>query len=107
EPPAGARVARFTVVVYKRGFLAWRSDRRFDDLAPRHDFAQTGAVAQLQRLPSEVSHARHLAFAGAGGPLLSRMAWELPLAAAESAGPVEGGPAEVAPEKPAEKAGAD
>src|SRR5262245_26549811 len=32
--PARARVMRFTLVAYKRGYIAYRSDRRFDDLGP-------------------------------------------------------------------------
>ena len=78
-----ARLTRFTLVVYKRGYVAWRSDRRFADLSPRHDFAQGGNIVRLERLPADVSHSRHLAFVGASGPLLSHLAWELPLAAQE------------------------
>lgn len=100
---------RFTLVIYKRGYLGWRSDRRFADLSPRTDFAQTQVVTRLERLPGDVSHARHLAFLGAAGPLLAKVEWELPLAAEEvtpgsaaaEAAPVEtpaaGAPAEKEP----------
>jgi hypothetical protein len=84
---AGARLARFTLVVYKRQYLAYRSDRRFDDLEPRRDFAQTGNLVKLERMAADVSHARHLRFVGAGGPLLPRLAWELQRAAEERATP--------------------
>jgi hypothetical protein len=81
-----ARLDRFTLVVYKRGYLAWRSDRRFEDLSARHDFAQTGNLAKLDKLPGDVSHARHLRFVGAGGPLLPRLGWELHEAAGQALG---------------------
>jgi hypothetical protein len=95
-----ARLDRFTLVIYKRGYVAWRSDRRFEDLSARHDFAQVGNLARLDKLPANLSHQRHLVFVGAGGPLLGRLGWELHEAALEGAGPKgEAG------EQPEEKAG--
>src|SRR5258708_3861234 len=36
ERPSGQRrVARFTLIVYKRGYVAYRSDRRFESLSAR------------------------------------------------------------------------
>lgn len=87
---AGARLARFTLVVYKRGYVAYRSDRRFEDLSLRHDFSQTGNAVRLDKLRADASHARHLDFLGAGGPLLGRISWELPLAADEVSGEASG-----------------
>ena len=52
--PRGARVTEFTLLVYKRGYVAYRSDRRFNDLGPRMDFAQTrqpGAARALAQRP--------------------------------------------------------
>jgi hypothetical protein len=81
------RIARFTLVVYKRGYLAWRSDRRFADLQPRRDFAQTGNQVKLEALPGDLSHTRHLLFIGASGPLLNLLGAELAIAADEAAHP--------------------
>jgi hypothetical protein len=64
---------RFTLVVYKAGYLGYRSDLRTDDRTPRHDFAQRGNTIRLDRFPQGESHARHLVFLGAGG-LLQRAA---------------------------------
>ena len=40
ELPGGLsmRVARFTMIAYRRGYVAYRSDSIFPDQAPRHDF---------------------------------------------------------------------
>lgn len=71
--PAGRQFAgllrRFTLVVYKAGFLGYRSDLRFDDRSPRRDFVQRGNVVRLERFPQDESHVRHLVFLG-GGPAL-------------------------------------
>lgn len=64
---------RFTLVVYKAGYLGYRSDLRTDDRTPRHDFAQRGNTIRLDRFPQGESHARHLVFLGAGS-LLQRSA---------------------------------
>jgi hypothetical protein len=80
------RLARFTLVIYKRGYIAFRSDRRFEDFSVRHDFAQSGQVAKLEKLTGETSHVRHVRFIGAGGPLLAKLGWELQQASLESAG---------------------
>ncbi len=72
---AAALVERFTLVIYKRGYLGWRSDVRFADRSPQTEFTQLGNVARLVRLPADVSHARHLAYVGAAGPLLPRVEW--------------------------------
>jgi hypothetical protein len=68
-----ALLRRFTLVIYKAGYLGYRSDLRTDDRTPRHDFAQRGNVVRLDRFPQGESHARHLVFLGAGG-LLQRAA---------------------------------
>jgi hypothetical protein len=81
--PAGARVTDFTLLVYKRGYVAYRSDRRFHDLGPRMDFAQTGNQVLLERWRNELSHARHLRFVGAGTAVAALTQWELADASAE------------------------
>ena len=70
DPPASTRLTRFTVVIYKRGYVAYRSDRRFDDFGPRTDFTQTHHEVRLERWRSDISHVRHLRYIG-GGPTLA------------------------------------
>lgn len=71
--PAGRQFAgllrRFTLVVYKAGFVGYRSDLRFDDRSPRHDFVQRGNVVRLDRFPQGESHTKHLVFLGSGAAL--------------------------------------
>jgi hypothetical protein len=80
------RLSDFHLVVYKRGYVAYRSDRRFDDFGPRSDFTQRDQVIELARWRPEMSHLRHLRFVG-GGPALAQLtSWEIPDAVAELAG---------------------
>jgi len=65
-----ALLRRFTLVVYKAGYLGYRSDLRSDDRTPRADFAQLANVVRLDRLPAGESHAQHLVFLGGGQTLL-------------------------------------
>ena len=81
--PSGTRVTEFTLLVYKRGFIAYRSDRRFSDLGPRMDFAQTDNQVLLERWRNDLSHARHLRFVGAGTAVAALTQWELADASAE------------------------
>lgn len=83
EPRGGARVTDFTLVIYKRGFVAYRSDRRFSDLGPRRDFAQIGNEVALERWRDELSHVRHLRYVGGGPALAALTGWEAEEAAAE------------------------
>lgn len=62
---------RFTLVVYKAGFVGYRSDQRFEDGVPRRDFVQHGNVVQLDRFPQNESHVRHLVFLGTSQALQS------------------------------------
>jgi hypothetical protein len=84
--PNGARISDFTLLVYKRGYVAYRSDRRFTDLGPRMDFAQTENQVLLERWRNELSHARHLRFVGAGTAVAALTQWELGDASAELEG---------------------
>ncbi|HEU0029511.1 MAG TPA: hypothetical protein VFQ53_02675 [Kofleriaceae bacterium] len=81
--PRGVRVTDMTLLVYKRGFVAYRSDRRFADLGLRQDFAQHGNQVLLERWRNELSHARHLRFVGAGAAVSALTSWELADASAE------------------------
>ena len=83
EVPRGARVTEFTLLVYKRGYIAYRSDRRFTDLGPRMDFAQRDNQVSLERWRTELSHARHLRFVGSGTAVAALTQWELADASAE------------------------
>jgi hypothetical protein len=85
-PRGRDRVARFTLVVYKPGYIAWRSDRRFDDHSARRDFAQHNAVARLDRFPAGGSHVKHLRFAGGAGAIKRAMAGEIVQASLELSG---------------------
>jgi hypothetical protein len=67
--PGAVRLDHVTVVVYRRGYLGYRSDRYFDGAQPRHDFSQRRNVARLERFPESASHAEHLAFLGGSGEL--------------------------------------
>jgi hypothetical protein len=89
--PGGARLADFYLVIYKRGYVAYRSDRRFDDLGPRLDFAQRQNQVRLEKWRSEFSHVRHLRFVGGGPAIAALTRWEADEAAAELSG-VKAGP---------------
>ncbi len=81
--PRGTRVTEFTLLVYKRGYIAYRSDRRFTDLGMRMDFAQRDNQVLLDRWRSDLSHARHLRFVGGGTAVAALTQWELADASAE------------------------
>lgn len=83
--PTG-RLTDFHLVVYKRGYVAYRSDRRFDDFGPRRDFAQRLNEISLRRWNSTQSHARHLRYIGGGGPLVALTDWEREAAGNELSG---------------------
>ena len=74
--PAGARLGDLRLVIYKRGYIGYRSDRRFDDFGARRDFAQQENLVHLERWRPEASHARHLRFLGGGGAIAAVTAWE-------------------------------
>jgi hypothetical protein len=84
--PSGARLTDFVLVVYKRGFVAYRSDRRFGDLGPRLDFAQKQNQVALERWRDDYSHARHLRFIGGGPAVTALTSWEAGAAIAELSG---------------------
>lgn len=67
--PAASRLSRTTLVVYKRGYLGYRSDRYFESARPRHDFTQQRNIVKLERFTEGISHVEHLAFLGGSGPL--------------------------------------
>ena len=89
ELPAGAstRLRRFTLIVYRRGHVAWRSDRRFGPKdARRRDFSQRGNRVHLEKWQPGYRHAEHLIFLGGGEKIRAAAAWELQPAAMELQG---------------------
>lgn len=80
---ASARVARFTLVVYRRGYVAWRSDQMFPVQGLRHDFSQRRNRVRLVQWKDSWSHAKHLAFMGGGESIKRAAAWERQPAAIE------------------------
>lgn len=80
---SGARIVDFQLVIYKRSFVAYRSDRRFSDFGPRRDFAQRDNQVELERWRPEYAHARHVRFVGGGAAIAAVTAWETTAAIAE------------------------
>ncbi|MEZ4359756.1 MAG: hypothetical protein R3B48_06210 [Kofleriaceae bacterium] len=89
--PSDARVTAFSLLVYKRGFIAYRNDRRFGDLGPRLDFAQRANQVLLERWRDDLSHSRHLRYVGGGAAVSTLTQWELADAVAELDGARAGG----------------
>jgi hypothetical protein len=83
---ASARIRRFTLIVYHRGHVGWRSDRMFPSRAARRDFSQRGARIRLERWQPQLGHAEHLVFLGGGTKVQTASAWELQPAALELEG---------------------
>ncbi|MCG5056322.1 MAG: carboxypeptidase-like regulatory domain-containing protein [Myxococcales bacterium] len=89
---ASARVARFTLVIYKRGYVVWRSDHLFPSGEARKDFSQNRNQVRLMRWRDELSHARHVVFMGGSPAVREAAAWERQPAALELRTPVPGAP---------------
>ncbi len=85
DVPTGAstRLRRFTLIVYRRGHIAWRSDRRFPDRGTRHDFSQRSNRVRLEKWTPGLHHAEHLVFLGGGAKVRAAASWELQPAALE------------------------
>ncbi len=96
----GVRLRRFTLVVYRRGYVAWRSDSSFPMGEPRHDFAQQGNRVRLVKWQSSMSHYRHLVFLGGGPAIRTAAAWEVQPAGLE----LDGASPASAAKQPAESA---
>jgi hypothetical protein len=72
-PRGAGLLVRFTLIVYKRGYVAYRSDRRFEDASLRHDFAQRGNAIRLDPFGPQLSHADHVRFVGGSGLLRKQL----------------------------------
>ena len=83
---ASARVRRFTLIVYHRGHVAWRSDRLFPGREARRDFSQRGSRVRLERWQAVMRHAEHIVFLGGGAKVRTVAAWEMQAAALELEG---------------------
>jgi len=79
------RLRRFTLVVYRRGYVAYRSDFKFNGDA-RHDFSQHGNKVRLEKWHSSYQHRHHLAFVGGGKAIAKAAAWEIQPASLEYEG---------------------
>jgi hypothetical protein len=76
------RLSRFSMVIYKKGYAAYRNDFVFAGKRRRHHtFSQWENRVRLTRWSPELSHARHLLFIGGG--LHQVGGWEALAAAAE------------------------
>lgn len=86
--PSGASraVANFRLVVYQRGYVAYRSDRVYPGDERRFDFVQLDNRISLERWNPDLSHADHLRFIGGGGALRKATAWEVQSAVAQIEG---------------------
>lgn len=94
------RVRRFTLIVYRRGYVGWRSDRRFRGGGARRDFAQRGSRVRLERWADGDLHNRHLAFLGGGGKVRAASAWEVQPASLELEGLAPGAVVPAGPAAP-------
>ena len=85
ELPSGAsmRVRRFTLVVYQRGYVGWRSDRHYPERTRRRDFSQRGNRVRLVKWREGLSHNEHLVFLGGGGAIRTAAQSEVQAAALE------------------------
>lgn len=72
---AVSRLVSFQLIVYKRGYVGYRSDRHLDG-RPRSDFAQRHNRVQLRKWRDTDSHAQHLVFLAPPRSVARLAAWE-------------------------------
>jgi hypothetical protein len=86
-PTGGSmRLRRFTLVVYRRGYVGYRSDFKFVTGDPRHDFSQRGNKVRLGKWLSTMEHRQHLAFLGSATAIAKAAGWEAQPASLEYEG---------------------
>ena len=85
-PSDRGELAEFVLLVYKRGYVAYRSDRLFGNGERRRDFVQYDNRVRLVRWSSNYKHADHVRFIGMLQLLGRDGAWELQLARQEEQG---------------------
>ncbi len=88
DVPTGSsmRLRRFTLVVYRRGYVGYRSDFKFGSGDQRHDFSQRGNKVRLEKWQPTMEHRRHLAFLGGGTAISQASLWEAQPASLEHEG---------------------
>jgi len=97
-PSGGStRIRRFTLIVYHRGHVGWRSDRRFPEGRVRRDFSQRGNRVHLDKWQQTMAHHRHLVFLGGGDAVRAAAAWEVQPASLELEGGTPGAAAAAGP----------
>lgn len=69
------RLVSFTLSVYKRGYVGYRSDAEFAG-GPRRDFTLRHNEVALQKWRKGDSHARHLVYLAAPAVLQAETSWE-------------------------------
>jgi hypothetical protein len=82
------RLRRFTLIAYRRGYVAYRSDFKFGTGEQRHDFSQRGNKVRLEKWLPALEHRRHLAFLGGGAAIAKAAMWEAQPASLEHQGRV-------------------
>ena len=86
-PTGGSmRLRRFTLIVYRRGYVAYRSDFKFGSDEVRHDFSQHANKVRLAKWLPTMEHRRHLAFLGGGQAIAKAAGWEAQPASLEYEG---------------------
>lgn len=86
-PTGGSmRLRRFTLVVYRRGYIGYRSDFKFVGGAARHDFSQHANKVRLEKWQNTLEHRRHLAYLGGGQAIVKAAGWEVQPASLEYEG---------------------
>lgn len=79
RPGATARLVSFQLIVYKRGYVGYRSNVLFDG-SPRSDFTTRHNRIQMTKWRDADSHAQHLLFLGAPRSIQKLNLWEQDLA---------------------------
>jgi hypothetical protein len=83
--PSGltTRLIHFSLIIYKKGYVAYRNNETFSLREGPSKFSQLNQVIQLSRWSPELLHSRHLFFIGNGDSLVKASQWEIAAAVAE------------------------
>jgi hypothetical protein len=87
DVPTGSsmRLRRFTLIVYRRGYVGYRSDFKLSGEV-RHDFSQRTNKVRLEKWQPSLEHRQHLAFLGGGQAIAKAAGWEAQPASLENEG---------------------
>ncbi len=72
---AHLRLVSFELIIYKRGYVGYRSDRTLDG-RPRTDFTLRHNRAEIRKWRDTDSHAEHLVFLAAPASVVQLSSWE-------------------------------